>query len=203
MKKILLVMLFFICVHLINAQSYYRSYDHNGIQLGYGAFIPDQFDNFESPMLEDLYPQNLEVRDRYQSIGTFFLTYRHVFRNENLLWGLTAGYSSSSSEIYNLGQYEGILDRQFISFAIEWDYRYFNRNAIQIYSGLGLGYTYGTEKLTPPAESASAASTGDISGLAYQFNAIGVRLGKKYAFFLELGYGYKGIINLGFSVQLF
>lgn len=203
MKKILLVIIVFISVQLVNAQDYYRSYDHHGIQIGYGAFIPDQFNNFETSMLDELYPQQREVRDRFSSIGTFFLTYRHVFKNENMLWGVTAGYSSSSSEIYNIGQYEGVLDRQFISFAIEWDYRYVNRNGIQLYSGFGLGYTYGTEKLTPPEESVNPVSTGDISSVAYQLNAVGIRLGKKYAFFLELGYGYKGIFNTGFSVQLF
>jgi hypothetical protein len=126
-----------------------------------------------------------------------------MFRNELFLWGITAGYSSSASKIYNVGQYEGELNRQFITVALEWEYRYVNQGPIQVYSGLGLGFTYATEELTPPSELGVERDTGNISTFAYQLNAVGVRIGKKFGGFAEFGYGYKGIINLGFSVQLF
>ena len=72
-----------------------------------------------------------------------------------------------------------------------------------MYSGVGLGYTYGTEELTPPSELGTTPASGDVSNIAYQINAVGVRIGKKFGGYAEFGYGYKGIVNLGFSVQLF
>ena len=203
MKRILILLsIGFVSVQLF-AQDYYRSYDHHDIMIGYGQFIPDQFKSVNTSMLDELYPAKRYVRDNYSSIGAIFFTYRHVFQNELFLWGITAGYSSSKSEIYNVGQFEGDLVRQFYTFAIEWQYRYINQGPVQVYSGLGLGFTYATEELTPPPESSKLSSTGNISNIAYQINVAGVRLGKKYAGFVELGYGYKGLINLGFSVQLF
>ena len=187
----------------LHSQSYERSYDHHDISIGYGLFIPDQFKNVGSAMLDDRYPDKRYVRDEYSSIGAFFVTYRHILNNEVMLIGVTAGYSSSKAKIYNVGQFEGDLSRQFITVAVEWEYRYVNQGPVQVYSGLGLGFTYGTESLTPPPEPETSSQTGNISSIAYQVNAVGVRVGKKFAGFAEFGYGYKGIVNLGFSVQLF
>ncbi len=203
MKRLLL---FFSCIlitHSVFSQDYYRSYDHHDIMVGYGQFIPDQFKSVNTSMLNDMFPDQRYVRDNYSSMGAIFISYRHIFKNELLLWGITAGMSNSKSEIYNVGQYEGELERQFITVAIEWHYRYVNQGPIQVYSGIGVGYNYATETLTPPPEMSTIATTNNISNIAYQVNAVGVRLGKKYAGFIELGYGYKGIINIGFSVQLF
>lgn len=203
MRLVALFCAFFFMAMGISAQSYYHSYDHHDLSVSYGALLPDQFNNVESSMLNERYPDKRYVRDQYSSMGALFITYRHVLKNEVMLFGVTAGYSSSTAEIYNVGQYEGELARQFITVAVEWEYRYINRGPVQIYSGLGLGYTYGTEKLTPPPEQGSMEGTGDVSSIAYQVNAVGIRIGKKFAGFAEFGYGYKGIANIGFSVQLF
>lgn len=205
MKKAFLFLMVFILSASLSAQSYYRSYDHHDISVSYGMFLPDQFNSINSNMLNDLYPEQRYVGDEYTSIGAIFLTYRHMFNNELFLWGITAGLSRSSSQVYNVGQYEGELNRQYYTVAIEWEYRYVNQGSVQVYSGLGLGFTYGTEELMPaPSEqSIVVSSTGDISSLAYQVNAVGVRIGKKFGGYAEFGYGYKGIFNIGFSVQLF
>lgn len=204
MKKAFLFLAVVIFSASLSAQNYYRSYDHHDISISYGLFQPDQFNKAESSMLDELYFDKRYVRDEYTSTGGIFLTYRHMFRNELFLWGITAGASSSLSKIYNVGQYEGELKRQFYTVAVEWEYRYVNQGLVQVYSGLGVGFTYGTEELSPPpSETGSQTSTGDVSSIAYQLNVVGIRVGKKYAGFAEFGYGYKGILNLGFSIQLF
>lgn len=199
-KALLFFSFIFFCAVGGQAQSYMRSYDHHEFQLSYGMFTPDQFMNVNSTMLDDLFPEKRYVRDNYSGTGALFLTYRHIGKNENWLWGVTAGASANSSKIYNVGQYGGELKRMFISLAIEGEYRYRNQGPVQLYSGLGLGYTYGTETLTTPEQ---VSTTGNVSGIAYQVNVIGVRLGTKYAGFAEFGFGYKGIVNIGFSVQWF
>jgi len=203
MKKFFLILVVAMFSLSLFSQDYYRSYDHHDIMIAYGQFIPDQFKSVKTTMLNELFPGSRYVRDNYSSIGTIFITYRHIFRNELFMWGITAGMSSSKSKIYNVGQYGGELNRSFYTLAIEWDYRYVNQGPIQVYSGVGLGFSYATEEFNPSAESTLNHSTGNISNIAYQLNAVGVRLGKKYAGFVEFGYGYKGIINAGFSLQLF
>lgn len=204
MKKLLLAVVVLFALQSIQAQSYERSYDHHDISISYSLFHPDQFQKVNTPMLDEMFEVNSDryTRDNYSSWGGVFLTYRHIFKNELFMWGITAGYSSSQSEIYSVGQFAGDLERTFITAAIEWEYRYVNQGPVQVYSGVGLGFTYGTEEFTsgnPGFES----NTGDISGIAYQVNAVGVRYGKKFGGYLELGYGYKGLLNLGLSLQLF
>jgi hypothetical protein len=41
-----------------------------------------------------------------------------------------------------------------------------------------------------------------MSYFAYQFTPLGVRTGQKVAFWAELGYGYKGLLNAGVSIRL-
>ncbi len=177
-----------------------RSYDHHDIQISYGMFTPDQFMNVSSAMLDEQYPEKRYVRDNYSGTGALFLTYRHIGKNENWLWGVTAGASATTSEIYNVGQLAGELKRNFITLAFEGEYRYRNQGIVQLYSGIGLGYTYGTETLTTPEQ---LKYTGNVSGVAYQVNIVGIRLGTKVAGFAEFGFGYKGIVNFGLSVQWF
>ncbi len=203
MQKVILLVVFLAFISISDAQSYYRSYDHHDISISYGLFQPDQFRSVESDMLDERFPTKRYVRDEYHSTGSVFLTYRHMFRNELFLWGITVGASSSNCKIYNVGQYEGELKRQFYTLALEWEYRYVNQGTIQVYSGIGLGFTYGTEELTPPSETGLPVGTGNISTIGYQLNAVGIRIGKKFGGYVEFGYGYKGIVNLGFSVQLF
>jgi len=201
MKKILFLIVILLLVNGVDAQTYYKSFDHHDISLSYGLFIPDQFKHFSSKTLDGLYPEALYVRDRYSSPGALFLSYRHIFRNEYMMWGITFGMSSSSGKIYNVGQYEGDIKRKFYTGAIEWEYRYYNRGPVQVYSGIGLGFTFGNETFTP--NEVQQESTGTIASVAYQLNAVGIRLGKRLGGYIEFGYGYKGIINLGFSAQLF
>lgn len=200
-KAYITIGLIFISISLFS-QSYYRSYDHHDISMSYGLFTPAQFTDVNTPILNDMFPAELYVADHYKGSGAIFLTYRHMFRNENIFWGLTAGMSKSSWQIYNIGSDVGELKRQFYTFAIEFEYRYRNQGVVQMYSGVGLGFTYGSETLTS-TDPGVAESTGSLNQLGYQVNAIGVRIGKKFGGFAEFGYGYKGIINIGLSLQLF
>lgn len=76
-------------------------------------------------------------------------------------------------------------------------------NKVQLYSGLGIGYTFGSESLNPAVDSGKTTSTGTINSFAWQVNVIGIRVGKAIAGFAEFGYGYKGIVNIGLSIQLY
>jgi hypothetical protein len=202
MKKVsIAVGLIFISFSLLS-QSYYRSYDHHDISVSYGLFTPSQFTDVNSPMLNDLFPAELYVSDNFKGSGAISITYRHMFKNENILWGFTAGMSNASWEIYNVGADEGELKGTYYTIALDWQYRWRNQGVIQMYSGLDLGYTFGQETLTP-VEPGLASTSSNIGQFGYQINAVGARIGKKFGGYVEFGYGFKGIINLGLSLQLF
>lgn len=201
MNKIIIafsVLLVFITLD-IKAQDF-PSYDNNDVNISYGLFAPDQFMNVESGMLNKQFEDKRYVRDGFSGMGNIFLTYKKLNRAETILWGVAIGYEVNKSKIYYVGQYAGELNRKFFTAAAEMQYRYVNRGIIQVYSGLGLGLTYGYETLSAtvihPEE-----SNGTIIRPAYQLNVAGIRIGNKFAGFIEFGYGYKGIVNFGLSIQ--
>jgi len=185
------------------SQNVEKSYQHHDILIGYGAFPIDQFLSVESNMLNSSLPDKRYVRDHYSGSGVITLTYRRISRSGFFMWGVTAGYNQSSASVYHVGQLVGELDRNFITVAVELEYRYVNSGIVQVYSGAGLGYQFGNEKLKPTVESGLSEVSGSINRLAYQANVIGVRIGKTFGGFAELGFGYKGIVNVGLSVQLY
>ncbi len=198
-----LFLLIFILSISLYGQSFDRSYLHHDIMVSYGLPATDMFQDISSKMLDDKFPDKRYIRDNYRGSGIISLTYRHVSKNELMLWGINLDYNQTVGDIYNVGQLEGELKRRFITIAIEGQYRYQNLNKIQLYSGLGIGYSFGNETLVPPVESGTTSGSGSINRIAWQINAIGVRIGSSIAGFIEFGYGYKGIVNTGLSIQLY
>lgn len=201
-RNITILILMFAHIGLFS-QSYDRSYLHHDIMFGYGIAATDMFQDINSTMLDELYPDMRYIRDNYGGTGIISLTYRHITKNEMMFWGISAAYNKTKGEIYNIGQFEGELVRSFITIAIEGQYRYQNLKKVQLYSGLGIGYTFGSETLDPPSESGKTSSSGSINKFAWQINALGIRIGNSIAGFIEFGYGYKGIVNVGLSIQLY
>ncbi|RLD71800.1 MAG: hypothetical protein DRJ10_19140 [Bacteroidetes bacterium] len=171
--------------------------------VSYGLPSTDIFQDINSTMLDDKFPDLRYIRDNYRGSGIINLIYRYVSENEMMFLGISGSYNQTVGDIYNVGQLEGELNREFITVAVEGQYRYQNMNKVQLYSGIGIGYTFGNETLNPPASSGNATSIGSINSIAWQINAIGIRVGKSFAGFAEFGYGYKGIVNVGLSLQLY
>ena len=202
MNKLFLIIIFLIAHGYSYTQSYDRSYLRNDIILGYGIPSTDMFMPVQSSTLDDYFPDARYLRDNYSGTGVIGITYRRVSHSEMFLWGASVSYNATKGEMYYLGNYEGELKRNFITIAFEGHYRYQNLKKVQLYSGIGIGYSLGSETLTPPGESGKSSVSGSINRIAYQINAIGIRVGNNIGGFLELGYGYKGIVNMGVSIQL-
>lgn len=196
-------MLIFTISSGIYCQSYDKSYLHHDIMISYGLPATDLFQNVSSSMLDDRFPDRRYIRDNYSGTGIICLTYRYVSENEMMFLGIDGTYNKTKGDIYNVGQLEGELSRTFFTLAIEAQYRYQNMNNVQLYSGVGLGYAFGKETLTPTLESGGLVGKGTVNHIAWQINAIGIRIGNTIAGFAEFGYGYKGIINIGVSMQLY
>jgi hypothetical protein len=138
-------------------------------------------------------------KDNYHSTGAGFLSGRY-YVNSWLGVGLTLGMEIIKADLVN-GEDVIIGDYTYRSqvIAAEFKFRYLNTEFLQLYSGLGSGFRFGKEKTRylndPPDISDVGLWTGHI-------NLLGIRIGKGFGGFLELGYGYKGIFNVGISCHL-
>ncbi len=203
MKKQVLSVILILLYICAGAQSWERSYAHHDIRASFGTPAPESIQKFNSGVLNDIFPEERYVRDSYSGTGVVSAGYRYIPKSGIVMFGVSGSYHTSSAKIYNVGQYIGILDRQCITVAGDFQYRYKNLNKVQLYSGLSIGYTVGTENLESVPESGIENQSGSISSIAWQINAIGMRVGGDFGGFFEVGYGYKGIINLGISYQIY
>jgi hypothetical protein len=86
-------------------------------------------------------------------------------------------------------------DQSFLNVMARFDYRYVNNEKVQLYSGVSLGpaFIIGNWQNNEGEEDHFAPF------IAYQINLIGMRVGKEWAGFGELGFGRNGLLTLGIS----
>jgi hypothetical protein len=139
--------------------------------LGYGRFSVFQFQN----------------RPPYNSSnGTFSLTYRYY-----LSPSVTLGLAFGHERINNWAA--------FATFAPEMTFRYLDTKdsyrRVRLYGAVSYGISVLTDLHTGPGQF-------DESGAklwGFQATPIGIRLGRQFACFMELGFGYKGIVHGGLA----
>ena len=113
--------------------------------------------------------------------------------------GLAAYYQSSQSNVYSDDVRDGTMSHSYFTIGLGSDYHYISRKWFQMYSGLEVAYTLEGIQYD--------GSNNDIHENKYnyfnfQLDALGFRFGKTFSVFAELGFGYKGILHGGLSLQL-
>jgi hypothetical protein len=121
----------------------------------------------------------------------YVINYRH-FTNEHLSIGLTFNYQRHKVAHYSLRDYTFTSEVRFYTFMARADYTYFRSDLWQLYSGCGLGVCI-------IRETAAEIDTEQDFWFAFHVNAFGVRVGKRVAGFIELGFGYNGIAAAGLT----
>lgn len=77
------------------------------------------------------------------------------------------------------------------------DFYYAQNEKIELYSGASLGGTYIFEQSLDPDEEDNSAPF-----VSYHLNFFGIRYGKSWAGYAEVGFGRNGLINFGISRRL-
>ena len=131
------------------------------------------------------------------STGALYFSYRN-YPIPKLSIGATIGMERIKGDILIDGMAEGRYSSDFLAGAIEMDYLYLSKPHLQLYSGMGLGVAYCSES----NQVFSSSETDDGVKFIYQLNVIGLRLGGIFGFFLEGGYGYRGIARAGINIML-
>ncbi|SKB28670.1 hypothetical protein [Maribacter arcticus] len=159
------------CIHSIQAQTK----GSNQISMSYGAFSVYEY---ASMFFEDI-----------ESKGIASLNYKYAVKDRFMV-GAAISYEALTGHTNDVLVAFGAEDteREFtnITFAVETDYRYVSKPSFQMYSGIGVAYFTSDQYDT---------------NLSFQINALGFRVGKKLAAYAELGFGYKGMAQLGASYQ--
>ena len=187
MKKIYLVLALALTTTLVNAQT---AKNKMRIMLGYG------FPNVPAAVLGD---------DVDTKTGPYQIGYK-LFLSDNFSVGLMYNTASATTKTAvgideNLNPYSYNFDLSFSTFLTQLDYSWANKPTHNWYSGLSLGYSNVSAKVNVTTGSGNPTFTAASSGLAYHLTLVGYHgtLGKGFGVYSELGYGFNGIFNGGFS----
>jgi len=129
---------------------------------------------------------------------TLFLSYRYYFF-DRLAIGVTYGLQSISGN----SNYENnpvppynFTDR-CQTLAAEGKFTFLVRKTIVLYQFIGIGASV----ITKRKDYGNYSNTTTGYTLNTQFTPFGVRYGRNFAFFTEIGIGYKGLVNMGLSFE--
>lgn len=178
MKKYsLLLIIFYLSVQYSHAQL-----QRHDISFSIGGFSSNFFDALDYDILTDQQLAGPISKKIGEQTGAIFVTYR-FFPNVNLSIGLTGGFERVKGEIQINAEDAGVYYNDYISGAMEVDYRYISRGRIQLYSGLGAGIMFNKEK----NDIYSYQENLKNFNFTYQVNRIGFRYGGIFGVFAEAG----------------
>lgn len=122
----------------------------------------------------------------------FILSYGRVVQ-ENMKLSFSFDFQKFDVDLYTHDVKWGQAEFSYYTFMLRGDYGWYRKGRATLYSGAAFGLSVVTEDDTE-------GSRDDTDYyMAYQVNAIGIRLGKMVAGFAELGLGYSGILSAGIT----
>ncbi|MCF8236213.1 MAG: hypothetical protein K9G67_14550 [Bacteroidales bacterium] len=136
--------------------------------------------------------------ENQQMSGAFVFTYNYSLSKVVHLGGAFI-YESITEDVMVNKEKKGEFRRDFYTIAAEGRFSYLNASFFQMYSGVGAGITFNTDKFISTDNSENSDTQTHFN---FQINFLGLRVGNAFGAYAELGYGYKGIVNAGISVRL-
>lgn len=197
-KKLCRIVLYTILLLTVSVNLFaQRDYD-NDFSMGYGLITSQQIFDAATNVLTSAVLPGLYTTSNSQFSGGFFINYKRSISN-NWNAGVNLSLDFVTKDVLLQRQKSGDLNRFYYTIAGEFDYRYFKRELFQMYSLVGVAYTIIRDRYMPFSPDQVLK---DTSGYVnFQVSLLGIRIGKDLAFFSEIGFGYKGLMNVGFSYQ--
>lgn len=132
----------------------------------------------------------------------FNVQYR--YRPGRRLWmGFDFAYEVLRYNYQKGNENRGSGEAKFITGAVKLDFHYIDRPMFKMYSGIGFAYT-SVDLDRERIDDAGFREQHDMEELFpnAQLTLAGFRIGNQFAFFTEIGVGYAGVVNAGFSLRL-
>ncbi|MFO8128856.1 MAG: hypothetical protein R6T99_03015 [Bacteroidales bacterium] len=196
MKRIVLVI--FVCMLFGVAQT---QNSNNEVYMSYGAGtvpgIIDGFTNVLSDFFEGMFVDAKVIETKSLSSGAIGLGYNRDL-SKKITIGVVFLYQGFDVDTKIKLKDGSIMDLEsndlYYTGMARVNFRYVQTRWVTLYSGLAAGMTINIFD----ADDKTSADDQDIQ-LAYQINGVGIRVGKTYGAFAELGFGYSGFISGGLS----
>ena len=170
------------------------------LTLGYGTATSNEIQGaFEDLTLIILTVGTVGSKDHTYS-GASYINFSYAIK-DNFTVGVEAAYERITKNIYVLNTKIAKQTNNALSMGANAKYSYISNPKFRMYSGLAAGYTTVQGKSEPEKGSVYKGDKGNTGQFGYHLTAFGFRYGKKGAVIAELGFGYKGVLNIGFKYK--
>ncbi|MBU2650055.1 MAG: hypothetical protein KKA81_03895 [Bacteroidetes bacterium] len=178
---------------------------NNEIYVNYGAgtfpgFAETFGDIFEDFLIGPLTGATVVSSD-ISTFGVAGLGYKRNL-NEKITLGLGVLYQSfNMKKTVKMPITHTLVDVEstdtYITGMVRFDFNYVRKEWVTMYSGVALGACYEQFNFKDDTQGDDNTSV----YFAFQVNAFGIRIGKAFGGFAEVGFGYAGIVNAGLSYK--
>ncbi len=168
----------------------------NNFNINYGLLSNQQFLFLLSSVYQSAFSNINEDNydQRIKSIGSIGLKYDYQI-NKTFLVGMQYNNNYIKSKLnYKNPLYSSLVIKSKVNFlGINSSAKYFHKNQLHLYSGVALGVGIYSGKEIKDSHIEKYRGT----RFAWHANLFGLRYGDRVGGFVELGVGYKGIMNVG------
>lgn len=188
---------FFITVLLVCITQFAFSQEHyNEVSINYGLATTDDVSTAFGSIFEDIVYDMFGDSTQYSnsSTGVFLFTYQHQF-SKIISAGPVFGFEILETDVTYNNETFGTIKHNTFTLAIEGRVDYLNKEYFGMYLGLGVGATL--IKVKSSSEDTDISDTDPNSHFNFHVTALGFRVGKQFGGTAELGYGYRGMANVG------
>ena len=196
-KRLTLALAFyFLTIGVITAQ---ETGNHE-IRVGAGDALPVTLghsiaNSFIDGIIASLGNYTLEDNNSEFTLPMFTAGYRYNI-TDRIKIGLDVGYLRINGDLrvtHNDTGEKSIIKQTTNYYAVlpSGQVSYYKKGIVNLYGSVNAGVIFGNSKRN--------SETTTTTAFAYQVNPIGIRVGKQWGGYAELGYGYKGFANIGMS----
>ncbi|MFS4467506.1 hypothetical protein [Maribacter sp. 2210JD10-5] len=198
MKQITITMTVLLVTIIVNL-GHGQSKGANELKVGYGALSSIQFLDLANDLTIISGTLGSMSYENKKYGNTIYGSYKHAI-NDNIMLGGTVAFERVTDNAISGNKKIGERDSKTYTAALEAEYYYISQTFIRLYSGLGAGYSFNKQEFTS-TDSTIKNQEEKFNHFNFHVNALGIRVGNALAAFAEVGFGYKGIVNVGLSYQ--
>lgn len=169
--------------------------------LGMGRAVSLNLDEF---VIKTLFSANLREPVDVNDPSGFNLYYRRYLNKRFAVAGsfIYKSVSKTRRTAINDYEYQARYYQDYVGLAVEGLYSYIRKKRWHLYGLLGAGgYMCKERSLEQAGEKTIEDRSVWHARAMYQISPLGIQYGKKWTFWYEMGYGYKGIVSCGLSFR--
>ena len=160
-----------------------------------GALTTAQFSDALEELTSVVPLGDIEVKEESGNQIHFGFSY---IRESKWAFGIHVSYEKYNNLYYRKSEKIGNVKTTYVTIALNTSYYWLKTESLQYYSGFGIGFSH-------EGKVANGSVNVDLQDETYpglQLNLIGLKVGYRLFFLMEIGIGYRGLLNIGLAYQI-